>query len=40
MGALAVDIADGGDWFCLVDAPSCGIAVWRDEVRQVVELAD
>lgn len=40
MGTLAVDIAYGGDWFCVVDAPSCGFAVRRDEVRQMVELAD
>src|SRR5919106_2528254 len=38
LGTLAVDIAWGGDWFCLVDAGSCGFAVRPDEVRDLIEL--
>ena len=38
LGALTVDVAWGGDWFCLVDAASCGFAVRPDEVRAMVEL--
>ena len=38
IGALSVDVAYGGDYFCLVDAAACGFAVRRDEVRDMVEL--
>jgi proline racemase len=38
LGTLAVDVAWGGDWFCLVDAVSCGFAVRPDEVRDMIEL--
>lgn len=40
LGTLSVDIAYGGDWFCLVDAASCGFAVRRDEVRAMIELGE
>jgi proline racemase len=39
LGSLAVDIAWGGDWFCLVDAGGCGFAVRPDEVPDMIELA-
>jgi proline racemase len=38
LGTLSVDVAWGGDWFCLVDAASCGFAVRPDEVRDMIEL--
>jgi proline racemase len=38
LGTLSVDIAYGGDYFCLVDAAGCGFAVQRDEVRDMVTL--
>jgi proline racemase len=40
IGTLPVDVAWGGDWFCLVDAERCGVAVARDEVPPMIELAD
>jgi proline racemase len=39
LGALAVDVAWGGDWFCLVEAERCGVAVRPDEVGAMIELA-
>jgi proline racemase len=38
LGTLSVDVAWGGDWFCLIDAAGCGFAVRPDEVRDMVEL--
>ena len=38
-GTLRVDVAYGGDWFCLVDAEACGFKVAPDEVRDMVALA-
>jgi len=38
LGTLLVDVAYGGDYFCLVDAASCGLEVRRDEVPAMVEL--
>jgi proline racemase len=38
LGTLAADLAWGGDWFCLVDAASCGFAVRPGEVREMIEL--
>lgn len=38
VGTLAVDVAFGGDWFCLVDAAACGFAVRADEARDMVAL--
>jgi proline racemase len=37
-GTLAVDVAYGGDWFCLVDAGRCGFRVSPDEARDLVTL--
>jgi proline racemase len=39
LGTLSVDVAWGGDWFCLVDAERCGVAVRPDEVGAMIELA-
>ena len=38
-GTLRVDVAYGGDYFCLVDAGVCGFKVAPDEVRDMVALA-
>jgi proline racemase len=38
VGTLVVDVAYGGDYFCLVDAASCGFALRRDEVQDLVEV--
>jgi proline racemase len=38
LGTLAVDVAYGGDYFCLVDAAGCGFAVERHEVPDMVDL--
>ncbi len=38
-GTLRVDVAYGGDYFCLVDARVCGFKVAPDEVRDMVALA-
>ncbi len=35
---LRVDVAYGGDYFCLVDAGSCGFRVTPDEARDMVAL--
>ena len=39
-GTLAVDVAYGGDWFCMVDAARCGLAIRPDEARSMIELAE
>jgi proline racemase len=39
LGTLRVDVAYGGDYFCLVDAAACGFAVVPDEARDLVTLA-
>jgi proline racemase len=36
LGTLLVDVAYGGDYFCLVDAAACGFAVRPDEVPDMV----
>jgi proline racemase len=38
-GTLRVDVAYGGDYFCLVDAAACGFRVVPDEAREMVALA-
>jgi proline racemase len=38
LGTLAVDVACGGDWFCLVDASALGFRVVADEARDMVKL--
>jgi proline racemase len=38
VGTLRVDIAYGGDWFCLVDAAACGLEVAPGEAREMVAL--
>jgi len=38
LGTLLADVAYGGDYFCLVDAASCGFAVRPDEARDMVAL--
>lgn len=38
-GTLWVDVAYGGDYFCLVDAAACGFAIAADEARDMVALA-
>lgn len=38
LGTLRVDVAFGGDYFCLVDAADCGLAVVADEARDMVAL--
>jgi proline racemase len=37
-GTLRVDVAYGGDYFCLVDAGQCGFRVAPDEARDMVAL--
>ena len=37
-GSLPVDIAYGGDWFCLVEASQLGLAIHADEARDLVRL--
>ncbi len=39
VGTLRVDVAWGGDYFCLVDAAACGFAITPDEARDMVALA-
>jgi proline racemase len=39
VGTLRVDVAYGGDYFCLVDAAPCGFRVSPDEARDMVALA-
>jgi proline racemase len=39
LGTLRVDVAYGGDYFCLVDAAACGFAVLPDEARDMVAVA-
>lgn len=39
LGTLRVDVAYGGDYFCLVDAAACGFKVLPDETRDMVSLA-
>lgn len=39
VGTLRVDVAYGGDYFCLVEAGPCGFKVAPDEVRDMVALA-
>jgi proline racemase len=39
VGTLRVDVAFGGDYFCLVDAAACGFAVLPEEARDMVALA-
>jgi proline racemase len=38
VGTLRVDVAYGGDWFCLVDAAACGLEVAPGEAREMVAL--
>jgi proline racemase len=38
LGAIAVDVAYGGAFFAIVDAPSLGLAVQPDEARALVAL--
>ncbi len=38
LGTLRVDVAYGGDYFCLVDAAACGFKVTPDEARDMVAL--
>jgi proline racemase len=38
LGTIRVDIAYGGDYFCLVDAAACGFAVRPEEARDMVAL--
>ena len=38
-GTLRVDVAYGGDYFCLVDAGVCGFQIIPDEARDMVALA-
>jgi proline racemase len=38
VGTLRVDVAYGGDYFCLVDAGACGFRVTPDEARDMVAL--
>ena len=38
IGTVRVDIAYGGDYFCLVDAAACGFAVVPSEARDMVAL--
>jgi proline racemase len=39
VGTLRVDIAYGGDYFCLVDAAACGFGIAPGEAREMVALA-
>jgi proline racemase len=39
VGTLRVDVAYGGDYFCLVDAAACGFKVVPSEARDMVALA-
>ena len=39
LGTIRVDVAYGGDYFCLVDAAACGFAVRPEEAREMVALA-
>jgi len=39
LGTVRVDVAYGGDYFCLVDAAACGFAVMPGEARDMVALA-
>jgi len=39
VGTLRVDVAYGGDYFCLVDAAACGFSVAPGEARDMVALA-
>lgn len=39
IGTLRVDVAYGGDYFCLVDAAACGFAILPEESREMVALA-
>lgn len=39
VGTLRVDVAFGGDYFCLVDAAACGFAIAPGEARDMVALA-
>jgi proline racemase len=39
VGTLRVDVAYGGDYFCLVDAAACGFKIAPSEVRDMVALA-
>jgi proline racemase len=39
VGTLRVDVAYGGDYFCLVDAAACGFSVAPEEARDMVALA-
>jgi proline racemase len=38
LGTLQVDIAYGGDWFCLVEARQVGLSIDADEARDLVRL--
>jgi proline racemase len=38
LGTIRVDVAYGGDWFCLVDAAACGFRVRPAEAREMVAL--
>jgi proline racemase len=39
VGTLRVDVAYGGDYFCLVDAAACGFGIAPGEAREMVALA-
>jgi proline racemase len=39
VGTLRVDVAYGGDYFCLVDAAACGFGIAPGEARDMVALA-
>ncbi len=38
LGTIRVDVAYGGDYFCLVDAAACGFAIKPAEARDMVAL--